>query len=129
MAKWGDGPSQGYIIDVVTTIRDGSGERTEHWSYQGNRHLGFVPKLGRRVGKHGPQKKAHCTEGETLRAMAHREEVSNGYKQYRQNLAHFRDTWGPPAKARQQQESPTHNQPSVNIIRCAPAPWLIDDEE
>ena len=82
------------VVYVTEEIRSGTGTHTVQWQYDSNRNKGFVPKLGRRVGKHGPQKKAHCTESETIRAMYHKKEVSTGFLQYRKNLARQRKLGG-----------------------------------
>jgi hypothetical protein len=90
------------VVYVTETIRTGKAERTIHWQYDTNKNKYFVPKLGRRVGKHGPQRKAHCTEQEAIRAMYHREEVSSGFAQYRMNLARQRRNRNAPSLTKEQ---------------------------
>lgn len=93
------------VVYVTEEIRSGTGTSTIHWQYDTNRNKYFVPKLGRRVGKHGPQKKAHCTEAEMIRGMYHAKEVSTGFAQYRKNLTRLRKLGGTTPLSREQGEA------------------------
>ena len=93
------------VVYVTEHITDGHGQHTVQWQYDANRNKYFVPKLGRRVGKHGPQRKAHCTESEALRNMYHRKEVSSGFAQYRMNLARQRQYGEAPSLTREQRDA------------------------
>ena len=79
------------MVYVTEHITDGQGTRTVCWSYNANKNTHFGNKLGRRVGKHGPQRLAHCTEGEAIRAMYHRKEVNCGFQQHRAGLVRLRE--------------------------------------
>lgn len=79
------------VVYVTERITDGHGTRTVCWQYDTDKNKYFVPKLGRRVGKHGQQRLAHCTEGEAFRAMAHRKEVNCGFQQHRAGLVRVKE--------------------------------------
>jgi hypothetical protein len=101
------------VVRVTEQVRTGKGcYTTQHWQYDDDKNRHFGGKLGRRVGKHGPQRKAHCTESDVIRAVYHKKEVATGFLQYRQGLARV--------KAQQRREdSPSARQHRESLILAA----------
>jgi hypothetical protein len=93
------------VVYVTERVDNGKGCSTTHWQYDTNKNTHFGGKLGRRVGKHGPQRKAHCTESEVIRTIYHEKEVANGFAQYRVNLARQRQYRDIPTLSTAQREA------------------------